>query len=127
MPYLLLIDNQEFEHALFQEVLEDLNIQLVSARNGQQALQLINNIPALCLIFLNPKLPNVHHEELFESIKTIRPNIPVIAYSAVAEEDFIKQCYKTGYHEVILKPVDLSLITNTIIRYTSLNCKTIMI
>ncbi len=119
MSYLLLIDNHEFEHALFQEVLEELNLPLISAMNGRTALQILNAVTSICLIFLNPKLPNVHHAELYDAIKTISPDIPVIAYSAVAEEDFIKQCYKTGYHEVILKPVDLSLITNTIIKYTT--------
>ena len=53
-------------------------------------------------------LPGLDGLKVTEKIKTINPNIPVIAQTAFALDNEIRNCYDAGCDGHILKPYSIS-------------------
>lgn len=114
---LLLIDANEFEHLLFEELLEDSDIGLIKAKDQKDAMHHIHSNTKIKLVFLNIRLADTDGFKLLHDIKQITPSLPVVAYTAVTELKTLLKCIDAGFEEVIIKPVELPHLLQTIRKY----------
>ena len=102
---ILIVEDDEVNFLYFAEVLNDLDLNLLHAKNGSEAIDLCNRNHHIDLIFMDIKMPGMDGYEATKRIKRIRPDTPIIAISAYfenKEKDIVKQM---GCMDYLAKPV----------------------
>lgn len=116
LPTILIVDDTE-ENLLFLEVvISKLNVNLIKASNGREALEKIKDIE-LALAILDVWMPEMNGYELAELINTDRAEnkAPIIFLTAnfFSEIEMIKG-YTFGAVDYIFKPVDRKILLSKI-------------
>ena len=112
---ILLVDDDTAEHLVIVPILSKVGYTVVSAKNGEQALQLIfKDRPDL--IILDVIMPGIKGRELCKKIKSyeVLKNIPVIFLTVKNSEDDIKAEMESGAIAHLTKPVNASDLLQTI-------------
>ena len=103
----ILIAEDEIVNYMFLEVLlEETGAVLIHALDGQIAIDTVKNNPAIDLVLMDIKMPNVNGLDATRSIKAVRPQLPVIAQTAYAMQDDEYKALQAGCNDYISKPID---------------------
>lgn len=103
----LIVDDEPFNVDVLQQELEELNYQLITAANGQEALSKIKRHQP-DLILLDLMMPVLDGFAVLAEIKgdnSLR-DIPVIIVSAADDSKSIVKGIKQGADDYITKPID---------------------
>jgi CheY-like chemotaxis protein len=106
---IMLIDDDRSEHLLFREVLKGVNssIQLISAWDGEEGLELLNKLPALPdLIFLDLNMPRICGKECLRQLREVEilNEIPVIIFTTSNLPQEISMVQELGASYFLTKP-----------------------
>src|SRR5436305_14718518 len=104
---ILLVDDDPGQHMVIVPVLSKAGYTTVSAKNGEQALQLaLNERPDL--IILDVIMPGIKGRDLCRKIKAydVLKDIPVIFLTAKDSEDDVKAELEAGAIAHLTKPVN---------------------
>ncbi|MCL1942286.1 MAG: PglZ domain-containing protein [Candidatus Azobacteroides sp.] len=85
--------------------LEDKGYEVVTATNGQDALDLSRN-ELFDLIFLDENMPGLSGLETLVKIKEINPSIPVVMITKSEEENIMDQAIGNKIADYLIKPVN---------------------
>ncbi len=104
-----IIDDDEDDRALFCEVVSDISgsIRCLSALNGQEALNSLQNRPILPdFIFLDLNMPRMNGKQCLAELKKIErlSSIPVIIYSTSKSEEDREKTKELGSVYFLTKP-----------------------
>ncbi|MEP6793822.1 MAG: response regulator [Saprospiraceae bacterium] len=124
--HILLADDDNDDCRLFQEALNDLQIEteLVTVPNGEELMELLSKkrkrLPDV--LFLDLNMPRKNG---FSSLGEIKRNneldqVPVIIFSTATEEEKVRQVYKDAAHYYIRKPATFSELKNVILKVLTL-------
>jgi len=103
----ILIAEDEIVNYMFLEVLfEETGATLIHACDGQQAIDAVKTTPAIELVLMDIKMPNVNGLDATRQIKAIRPQLPVIAQTAYAMQDDEYKALQAGCNDYVSKPID---------------------
>jgi CheY-like chemotaxis protein len=107
-------DDDQEEIGFFCEAIMaiDNTIECVTARDGEEALRLLQNITSLDFIFLDLQMPKINGRECLVQIKKdpSLKHIPVIIYSSIAAEKDILRLYAAGACKFLSKNCDIILL-----------------
>ena len=81
MKKILLVDDEESIHLLYRQVLEEEGYKVYSALTGKDALQTVRLVTP-DLVVLDIYMPEMNGIEVLREIKAIKPNMPVVLFSA---------------------------------------------
>jgi len=90
------------------KALEKHQMQVITATDGREALQLLESNPSIDIVLMDMMMPEM---DGYESISKIRQNkkwkkLPVIAVTAKAMTGDRDKCIQAGASDYISKPVD---------------------
>lgn len=129
MLKILLIEDDAIEVMKFIKVIETLgeDHQIVEAKNGEEALDILNSgkqLPDIIVLDLN--MPKVNGIEFLASLKKddLLKYIPTIVLTTSNNPKDILECYKIGIAGYILKPLkyeDYVSRINKVLTYWSEN------
>jgi len=102
---ILLAEDEETNALLMQELLEELNIRMIHAKNGKEALKLIENHKNIDLILMDIQMPVLNGIDTFHELRKRNYQMPVIAISAYCSKDDIENFTKHGFDDFIAKPI----------------------
>ncbi|MEJ7588551.1 MAG: response regulator [Ferruginibacter sp.] len=116
-PLFFLAVDDEDDRMLFTEALNEIDpdIKCIMARNGKEALILLQNelfeVPDY--IFLDLNMPIMNGLKCLAEIKDIDflKNIPVVIYSTSSEKEFIEQSKNLGAINFFIKPSDFNSLS----------------
>jgi len=112
-PTVLVVDDNQQNLELLQAYLEDVDCITIAARDGLEALEIINkNSPDL--ILLDVMMPKMSGFEVCKRIKNApkTSDIPVIMVTALSEFGDIERGIDSGTDDFLSKPVNkLELLT----------------
>lgn len=115
---ILLAEDDEISYQYFKSVVSRLNITLVRAVNGQEAISLLDAEKGnFSMVFMDIKMPVLDGLEATRRIRQRYPNLPVIAltaYSLSHDEARIKQA---GCSDYLSKPVKKELVMKMIAKW----------
>ncbi len=115
-------DDIELTKRAFKKITIENGFEIMVAKNGKEAIELLQNNPIPHLILLDLKLPGIDGFEVMDFIRTYPPTklIPVVVLTSSTEEKDIQRIYGLGANSYIQKPVDYKSfleVVKTISRY----------
>ncbi len=114
----ILAEDNAINQQVAEEILTRMGLEVWACKNGLEVIEMLNhNIPDL--ILMDIQMPEM---DGFETTKRILAeprlrHIPIIAMTANAMIDDVKQTRAAGMQEHISKPVDPSILHHTLARY----------
>jgi len=104
----LVVEDEESNLELFKLILEPTGVEIVTAETGKEVRDLFSVLDTFNLVLLDIRLPDADGRELAREIKTLRPDLPVIAQSAHALENDRRKSLQAGCAEHLTKPINRS-------------------
>ena len=115
----LIVDDDERNTYALISYLETMEMDVVMARNGSEALALLRKSPKTDIILLDMMMPVM---DGFETLAALKENdntkqIPVIAITAKAMKGDREKCIDAGAWDYVAKPVDMKLLIEKLTRW----------
>ncbi len=112
---ILVVDDEKVVRDGCHRVLSGKGYEVMTAENGQQALDLLAN-ESVDIILLDLKMPVMSGEEVLEKTSALYPEIPVIIITGHGTIDTAVECMKRGAYDFITKPFQIDQFLLTISR-----------
>jgi DNA-binding NtrC family response regulator len=100
---ILVVDDEEIIRHLFQRTLEEAGYNVVTAANGEEALQEVNKSEPE-MVLLDIRMPGLSGMEVLSKLTNDYPNICVIMVTAVGDTKTAVEAMKLGAYDYITKP-----------------------
>ena len=126
--HVLLAEDNELNMEIAEFLLLDRGASVTRAWNGKEALDAFTNAPegAFDVILMDIMMPVMNGLDTVRAIRALdRPDaaeIPIIAMSANAFSDDIQQSLDAGFNAHVAKPIDASLLAQTLRKFVSPLC-----
>ena len=121
--HVLLAEDNELNMEIAEFLLLDRGASVTRAWNGKEALDAFANAPegAFDVILMDIMMPVMNGLDTVRAIRALdRPDaaeIPIIAMSANAFSDDIQQSLDAGFNAHVAKPIDASLLAQTLRKF----------
>ncbi len=104
----LVVDDDARNIFALTTVLENHDMNVLSATNGRQAIEIIKNTPDLSVVLMDIMMPEM---DGYETLREIRKNpefraLPILALTAKAMKGDREKCLEAGASDYIAKPVN---------------------
>ncbi|MHC1597055.1 MAG: response regulator [Methermicoccaceae archaeon] len=108
----LITDDEEFLRELIKEMLSDFDV--IEAENGEQAVELFSKHKP-DVVLMDIMMPVMDGVEATKRILEMEPNANVVAVTAFSTKG--EDMLKAGAKEVLLKPISLDVLIDTVEKY----------
>jgi len=111
----LAVEDDSVNLMLLNVMLTSFNLQVVSAKNGLEAVEICRANPSIDLVLMDIKMPVMDGCEATKQIRQFLPDLPIIAQTAYALEndrDEILACGCSDYISKPVRPADLHALVN---------------
>jgi CheY-like chemotaxis protein/CHASE3 domain sensor protein len=98
-------------------VLEPKGAELLIARNGREALEMLERRPDIDLVLMDIMMPEMDGLEAMRAIRQLAgrfTKLPIIALTAKAMPDDQERCLQAGASDYIPKPLDVEMLLSLI-------------
>lgn len=102
---LLIAEDDDITRILLTKILKDENIAILYAHNGHEAIELAKLHPEINLVLMDIKMPLLNGYEATRQIKQLRPDLPIIAQTALTAAEYREKAIQAGCDRFIKKPV----------------------
>jgi CheY-like chemotaxis protein len=104
----LVVDDDARNIFALTTVLEDHDMEVLSATNGRQAIEIIESTPDLSVVLMDIMMPEM---DGYETMKEIRKDVrfrtlPILSLTAKAMKGDREKCLLAGASDYIAKPVN---------------------
>jgi CheY-like chemotaxis protein len=104
----LVVDDDARNIFALSIVLENQEMEVISATNGRHAIELIESTPDLSMVLMDIMMPEM---DGYETMRRIRNNarfraLPILALTAKAMKGDREKCLEAGASDYIAKPVN---------------------
>jgi len=101
----LLVDDNKDVLLYLNRVLLDTGINILTARSGIEAIEIVKSIPDIDVVLLDMQMPEMNGIEATKEIRKIRRDIPIIAQTAFIFEDDKDIILEAGCDACLIKPI----------------------
>ncbi len=116
----LLVEDNETNQQVAREILEKTGMDVVCAKNGLQAIDMLNDTDNRCeLVFMDVQMPVMDGYEATRTIRKIPDyrTLPIIAMTANAMSDDRQKSLESGMNDHIAKPYEIRVIHECLIKW----------
>ncbi|MCF8222313.1 MAG: PAS domain S-box protein [Bacteroidales bacterium] len=100
---------------LIEKLLSEMNITILPARNGEEAVQLCKNHMNIKMVLLDIKMPEMDGFQAAAQIREIKPDAVIIAQTAYVDD--ADTALDAGFNDFIPKPFTKHSFTSVIRKY----------
>ncbi|WP_425619253.1 sigma-54-dependent transcriptional regulator [Anatilimnocola sp. NA78] len=112
LPRLLVVDDDPLVLRLAHGVFDDEHYTLLTARTGEQALQMLSQRPSVMI--LDNVLPDLGGLAVLAQARQLDPHLPVIFITARGTSQTAIEAMKRGAFDYLHKPLDLSVLEHQV-------------
>jgi CheY-like chemotaxis protein len=104
----LVVDDDARNIFALSTVLENQEMEILSATNGRQAIELIKSNDNLAMVLMDIMMPEMEGYETMREIRRVPEfrNLPILALTAKAMKGDREKCLEAGASDYIAKPVN---------------------
>jgi len=113
---LLIAEDEDSNFMLLEELLSDMDIQIIRAVNGQDAIE-ICKAQQIDLVLMDIKMPVLDGCEATRQIKKMNPSLPIIAQTAYTMAEEKEHALEAGCNDYITKPIKPGELVTMINKY----------
>ena len=101
--HVLVVEDNKINQMITRKILEKNKIICQVADNGLDAIKLIetNNFD---LVLMDIHMPGISGIEATKKVRKFKPDLPIIALTAVTIDENLDEFYKAGFNDIIPKP-----------------------
>ena len=110
---ILVVDDHKNTRMLVNELLSGAGYRVLEAKDGKEAMGMVE-IGPIDLVLTDLKMPEMDGIELTRAIRRIRPDLPIIVYSAHRFIDTAPAALKAGANDYLAKPFLRTKIEQTV-------------
>lgn len=115
MKLILIAEDEDSNYELLKNVLSK-RYRLIRAKNGIEAVTL-NEEEKPDMILMDIRMPDMNGLDATRIIKEVNTDIPIVALSAYAYDEYIKEALDAGCDQFIAKPISIETLISTIKKY----------
>ncbi|HOZ14962.1 MAG TPA: ATP-binding protein [Tenuifilaceae bacterium] len=116
---ILVAEDEEFNYLFIKELLKNIQVQTLYARNGVQAVEICRQNSDIDLVLMDIKMPIMNGFEAAQEIFKFRPSIKIIAQTAFAMAEDKERALSLGFIDYISKPFNEQQLISLIEKHTS--------
>jgi CheY-like chemotaxis protein len=113
---ILVTEDDEFIYYLLKDILADLGADCVWAKNGSEALNLLEQRKDIDLILMDINMPEMDGITATRKIRERKINIPIIFQTACNHERR-NECREAGGNEYLCKPIRVEVLCKVLNKY----------
>jgi CheY-like chemotaxis protein len=104
----LVVDDDMRNTFALTTILEDKEMQVIIAENGQEALELLATQQDIDIVLMDIMMPEMDGYETIRKIRTQQRfrKLPIIALTAKAMKGDKTKCLEAGANDYLAKPID---------------------
>jgi CheY-like chemotaxis protein len=104
----LIVDDDIRNLFAMTSLLERFNVEVVSAENGKDAIDVLKQTPDIDIVLMDVMMPEMDGYETMRAIRKINKlkSLPIIAITAKAMKGDREKCLEAGASDYIPKPID---------------------
>jgi PAS domain S-box-containing protein len=110
----LVVDDEEIIRRLAAGALQSRRMHVLVARNGQEALEILEAEPAVTAVILDVTMPVMSGEAALPLINALRPGLPVIISSGFNEAEVLRRFGSSQVAGVLPKPYTVDAIVSKV-------------
>jgi len=114
---ILVAEDEYFNYLLLEEVLSGLNMVIIRALNGAEAIDICKDHPEIDLVLMDVKMPIMDGFEATRQIKEFRPKLHIIAQTAYAHPGDKERAISYGCSDYIAKPFSQQQLVDIMNKY----------
>lgn len=114
----LVCEDDDMVVKVVQIALQDKNVDLTVARDGQQAMDRLENGEEFDLILTDLHMPHKNGDDILKLVREdMKKNTPIVMFSSDGEEEVIALALKLGINDFIVKPMTVDSFLKKIKKY----------
>jgi PAS domain S-box-containing protein len=114
---ILIAEDEDSNFEYLRILLTKLNIRVLLAINGIDAIDQCKNDRSIDLVLMDIKMPLLNGYDATKEIKTLRPGLPIIAQTAYATVEDRAEALSAGCDDYISKPIKSGILSEIIKKY----------
>lgn len=114
---ILIVEDVESNYQFLAATLRRSGATLVWARQGEDAIDMIENNQHFDLVLMDVQLAGIDGYEVTSRIKKLRPDLVIVAQTAFAMVGEKEKSMAAGCDDYLAKPIRPSLLLQTISKY----------
>jgi CheY-like chemotaxis protein len=114
---ILIVEDDPFNSLFIKTILENPNIDFLTAVNGMEAVQMVQEHPEINLVLMDIKMPLLNGIDATRKIREFNTRIPIIAQTAYALSGDDEKALEAGCNNYIPKPIDKDVLIKLINKY----------
>ncbi|MGD9994485.1 MAG: PAS domain S-box protein [Salinivirgaceae bacterium] len=115
---ILIAEDDDNNFMLLDVLLLSENLNIIRARNGLEALEKLKSNPAIDLILMDTKMPEMSGLEATRAIREFNTSIPIITQTAFAMPGDRERALEAGSNDYLTKPFSRAALFELIEKYT---------
>jgi CheY-like chemotaxis protein len=117
MTKILLVDDVELFLELEKSFLEELGYDVLMARSGEEALQIVAN-ESPDLVLLDMFMTGIDGDEVCRRLRAdeLWQSLPIIMVTAAGKDEQVKRCLESGCDDYVTKPINKNILLEKVQR-----------
>ncbi|OPL13187.1 MAG: hypothetical protein AVO38_13985 [delta proteobacterium ML8_D] len=117
-PLVLLAEDEESNYLYMKAVLKEAGCDYLLAQNGEEAVALCKQHPAIILVLMDIEMPVMDGLEATKHIRKFRPELLIIATTAYAQAGDEQRFLNAGCDGYLPKPIEMEKILALLQKHT---------
>ena len=101
--HILVVEDNKINQMITRKILEKRKIKCQVADNGMDAIKMVET-NEFDVVLMDIHMPGISGIEATQEIRKFKPDLPIIALTAVTIEENIDEFFRVGFSEIIPKP-----------------------
>ncbi len=115
---ILIAEDDDNNFMLLDVLLLSENLNIIRARNGLEAVEALKNNPAIDIILMDTKMPEMSGLEAIRAIREFNTKVPIISQTAFAMPGDRERSLAAGSNDYLTKPFSRAELFELIEKYT---------
>ena len=112
-PTVLVVDDEANILEALQKVLTKEGLEVLTAGNGRQALEILRRQPVRVMI-TDLRMPGMTGDDLLKAVKAITPEVEVIVMTAYGTIENAVEAMKLGAYDFVSKPLKRASVVSAV-------------